>query len=92
MSPLRKSLAQAAGEVPEQSRRLVERPLDELLASLVDDDPERRRRAVLDLADRVEALPALAQRLSQETDLTVRDALCTQLARHDRPEVVEGVI
>jgi HEAT repeat protein len=92
MSPLRKSLAPAPGEVPGQSRRVVERSLDVLLAALVDDDPESRRRAVLDLSDRVDALSALVARLGVETDLTVREALCTQLARHDRPEVVDGVI
>jgi hypothetical protein len=92
MSPLRKSLAPAPGEVPEQSSHIVALSLDMRLAALADDDPERRRRAVLDLADVVVALPALAMRLGVETDLTVRDALCAQLARHDRPEVVDGVI
>jgi HEAT repeat protein len=92
MSPLRKSLAPAAGEVPEQHRRVVEHTLDTLLAALVDDDPERRRRAVLDLADRLDALPALVAQFGVESNLVVRDALCTQLARYDLPEVVDGLI
>ena len=69
-----------------------ERDLDALLAQLVADDPERRRHAVIDLADADGALPALLGRVGVETDRSVREAICTQLARHDVPLVVDSLV
>jgi HEAT repeat protein len=90
MPPLR--LPPVDAEIPEASRRAVECTLDGLLVQLVQGDPEARRRAALDLADVPEAIPALVQRVGVELDPTVRDAICSQLVRHDRPEVVDGLI
>jgi hypothetical protein len=69
-----------------------ELPLGSLITALADDDPELRRRAVLELGDRPEGLPVLVRRVGSEPDRTVRAALCTQLARHDVSEVVDGLI
>jgi HEAT repeat protein len=91
MSPLRKSPPQGAPpDSPVDAE--CERPLEELLDDLVDDDPELRRRAVPALADRPQAWSVLARRVGVEPDPTVRATLCTQLARHDRPEVVDGLL
>jgi len=96
MSPLRKARPDDGPEDrPDASPGPGEpdgRPLDAVLAELTGDDPELRRRAVLLLADRPGALPALIARVGVEPDRTVLEALCTQLARHDRPEVVDGLV
>jgi HEAT repeat protein len=94
MSPLRKP----STDVPQQHRAELaevaeqERPFDALLLALVDEDPELRRRAVPALAEHRSALPGLARRVGAEPDLSVRATLCTHLARHDLPEVVDGLI
>ena len=86
MSPLSRSAGDH--DRPERSQR----PLEPLLADLAGGEPEARRAAVQALADRPDALPALVHRVGIETDPGVRNALCTQLARHDRPEVVDGLL
>lgn len=91
MSPLRKAPIEERDQVLREGNG-SEPPLGVLLMALVDDDPECRRRAVLDLADRSQALPELVRRVGIERDPTVRDALCTLLARHDLPEVADGLI
>jgi len=94
MSPLRRTPARDAetlGDTPRPDDG-PGRALDTLLAELVDDDPELRRRAVRDLADRDEARAALVDRVGTEPDRSVRDALCAQLSRHDRPDVVDGLL
>ena len=77
-----KKATAAAGD-----RRAHERDLDGLLAQLGAADAEERRRAALDLAGAVEAVPALLAAARGERQPTVRDAVLTTLAAHDLPEV-----
>lgn len=91
MTPLRKPPVEVLdGTPPGDAGR--ERPLAEAVAALGADDPELRRRAVVELADRPEALPSLVGRVGIEPDATVRAVLCTHLARHDLPAVVDGLL
>jgi HEAT repeat protein len=90
MSPLR--VSPAVPGAPGADRRTVERTVEGLLGQLEHADAEVRRRAVLDLADRPEAWSALVDRVGHEPDPTVRSAICTQLARHDVPAVVDGLV
>jgi hypothetical protein len=90
MSPLYRS--PSGNDEPERA----ERSLGLLLADLASDQPEVRRGAVQVLSDMPEdlseVLPALVRRVGAETDALVRTTLCAQLARHDRVEVVDGLI
>jgi HEAT repeat protein len=89
MSPLRKS---PNGSEPGRPEPEPERTLDLLLADLEAGDPEVRRQAVAAVTDRPEALPTMIRRVGSEPDRLVREALCSQLARHDLPAVVDGLI
>jgi HEAT repeat protein len=91
VTPLRKPPVEVLDGIPSGEVR-SRRPLSEGLAALAADDPEVRRRAVLELADEPEALSHLIERVGVEPDLMVREALCTYLARHDLPEVVDGLV
>ncbi|WP_432574013.1 HEAT repeat domain-containing protein [Kineococcus sp. SYSU DK005] len=77
----------AAACAPADERRAHERDLDGLLAQLRGTGAEERRRAALDLAGVVGAVPALLAAAEAEQQPTVRDALLTTLAAHDLPEV-----
>ena len=91
MSPLFKSAA-TASDPPLATESRSQPGFEELLSQLGDDDPDVRRAAVLGIADNPLALTALAERVGVEHDHIVREALCSQLARHDVPEVVDIVI
>ncbi|MBI4943245.1 MAG: response regulator [Actinobacteria bacterium] len=64
----------------------------ELLHALGDPDPGVRSAAVLALADVEAAVGSFVLRMAVETDSQVRAALVAQLVRHDRPEVVDGLV
>jgi HEAT repeat protein len=63
-----------------------------LTAALTGVDQECRRRAAVDLAGCVEAIPELLSRVPAETDPVVLDAVLTTLAAHDLPEVAAGLV
>nr|BFE59870.1 hypothetical protein GCM10020063_043960 [Dactylosporangium thailandense] len=58
---------------------------------LEDADPERRRRAALDLEGDAVAAPALLARVPAEPDPAVRDAVLTTLAALDHADVAAGL-
>jgi CheY-like chemotaxis protein len=64
----------------------------ELLHALGDPDPGVRGAAVLALADVEAAVGSFVLRMAVETDAQVRAALVAQLVRHDRPDVVDGLV
>jgi two-component system chemotaxis response regulator CheY len=64
----------------------------ELLHALGDPDPAVRTAAVLALADVEAAVASFVLRMAVETDVQVRAALVAQLVRHDRPDVVDGLV
>lgn len=88
------SAAQAAWAAanPPENRRTRVRDVPGLVAQLHWDDPEARRRAALDLGEHPDGAAALVARVGVETDPAVRDAVLTQLARLDLPEVATGLL
>jgi|UniRef100_A0A7C3WJI6 HEAT repeat protein len=72
--------------------RRYKRDLEGLLAQLQDADPGVRRWAARDLSAYREAAATLCQRLEQEGDPAVREAIATALAKIGGPEVVSGLI
>jgi len=76
-------------------RRVEPRDYDRDAAGLIhqlnDPDSGARRWAARDLADFPEAAEALARRLADETDNSVREVICTALTRIGGAAVVEGV-
>ena len=63
-----------------------------LLGQLDDRDTDRRREAALGLDDGPDAVPALLERLTAETEPAVRDALLATLVTHDTEQVVAALI
>jgi HEAT repeat protein len=61
----------------------------DLLGRLDDTDPEVRREAALGLDAVAEAVPALLDRVGDEQEPRVRDAMLTTLAAHDTDDVAE---
>jgi hypothetical protein len=91
MSPLRQA---RSGETthPPDTAGPDPRSVDGWIAALADQDVDVRRQAVLALAEIPAAIPALVARVGIEVDATVRETVCTQLSRHDVPEVVDGLL
>lgn len=65
--------------------------VDDLLRQLDDPDPEARRVAALGLGGVAAAVGPLIERVANEEDPLVRDAMLTTLAVQDTAEVVEGL-
>jgi HEAT repeat protein len=70
----------------------VRKPDDDVLRSLVSPDPDRRWAAARDAADVPGGGAALAAALPAESDLHVREAMFTGLARIGTPETVDTLI
>ena len=62
------------------------------LADLAERDPDVRRRAVLQLADRRDAADALIAHVGQESDPAVRQTALTALVGYDAVEVARGLM
>jgi HEAT repeat protein len=73
---------------PEEDKQ-AQPSVDVLLAQLDDDDPELRREAALGLGGAAEAVAALLDRVADEQEPRVRDAMLTTLAAHDTEEVAQ---
>ena len=98
MGLVRRSESESAAQAawveanPPANRRARVRDVPGLVAQLHWDDPEARRRAALDLGEQPDGAAALVARVGVETDPAVRDAVLTQLARLDLPEVATGLL
>ncbi|WP_433296675.1 HEAT repeat domain-containing protein [Actinoplanes sp. CA-030573] len=79
-------------KTPEPEELEQEQPSTaDLLAQLDDPDPDRRREAALGLDGVAEAVGPLLDRVAQEEEAAVRDAILTTLAAHDTDEVAAGL-
>lgn len=65
--------------------------VDDLLRQLDDPDPEVRRVAALGLGEVAPAVGPLLDRLVEEQDPRVRDAMLTTLAAQDTAEIADGL-
>lgn len=97
MGLVRRSEAESVVEAAWQAehpdnRRRRSRDVPGLVVQLNGDDPEARRRAALDLGLEADGGAALVARVGVETDPTVRDAILTQIAKLDTPEVAAGLL
>jgi len=76
----------------QKDRRSRPRDLAGLIAALSDSNPVARRWAARDLAEFADAAAALAERLEEETEATVREAILSSLAMIGNPLAVGGLV
>jgi HEAT repeat protein len=79
-------------ETEAKERRYRDRDKDGLLEQLLEPDPVARRWAAHDLADYAEAMPALLERLSVETDRAVQSALLSSLVHAPSLQAARGLM
>lgn len=83
---------QGEARTPRQEQRQRERNGDTLLLQLQDPNPLARRWAARDLVDYPAAASALAARLLQEADLSVREVILTSLTLIGSPAAIQGLL